>query len=174
VSAGSPATEPLGDGWWSRLGGPGLTARFSRYTAGSAVAFTSSEVALVACYGTGLMGSAPASVVAFVAGAVPNYVLNRFWVWKGRSRGTLRHELLPYVLVSLASLAAGAGATSLAASLAPGGHATRTVFVALAYLASNLVLFVAKFVIYHRLIFPGDPLTSEDSAGPQVGTAPST
>jgi putative flippase GtrA len=167
------SAAPIGSRWWARLGGSSLTARFSRYTAGSAVAFTCSEVALVACYGTGLMGSAPASVVAFVAGAIPNYVLNRFWVWKGRGGGTVRRELLPYILVSLASLAVGAGATSLAASLAPGGHATRTVFVALAYLASNVVLFVAKFVIYHRVIFPDVALTSQDSAGTQVGTAPS-
>jgi hypothetical protein len=76
--------------------------------------------------------------------------------------------------VSLASLAVGAATTSLAASLAPGDHTERTVFVALAYLASNVVLFVAKFVIYHRLIFPAAPATSQDSASPQVGTAPSS
>jgi putative flippase GtrA len=53
-----------------------------RYTLGSAVAVVASETAFVACYGTGRLGTTASSAVAFVAGAIPNYLLNRSWVWR--------------------------------------------------------------------------------------------
>jgi putative flippase GtrA len=146
------------------LDGPSLRARFSRYTAGSVVAFATSEVTLIVCFGSGLMSAAWASVVAFFAGAIPNYVLNRSWVWGRRGRPHVRRELVPYVLVSVATLVIAAFATSVAADVAPGGHGTQTLFVAVAYLVTYGVLFVAKFVIYQRVIFGDDALLAEDRA----------
>jgi putative flippase GtrA len=137
----------------SALGKESLGARFSRYTAGSIVAFAVSEAALIFLFGTGLVGAAAASVLAFVAGAIPNYFLNRSWVWNRRGRISVRHELAPYVLVSVATLAVAAIATSAAAAIAPSGRGAQTVFVAMAYLATYGALFVAKFAVYHRLIF---------------------
>jgi putative flippase GtrA len=143
-------------------GGASIGARFSRYTAGSVVAFATSEVTLILCFGTGLMGAALASVVAFLAGAIPNYMLNRSWVWKRRGPVPIRRELVPYVLVSLATLVIGALATSFAAAIAPGGHRTQTLFVAIAYFVSYGVLFVAKFAVYQQFIFG-------DTAGEDIG-----
>jgi putative flippase GtrA len=156
-----------------RVGSASLRARFLRYTAGSAVAFVSSEVALVLCYGTGLLGSAPSSVVAWFAGAVPNYLLNRAWVWNRREGVALREELVPYAAVSLASLAVATAATTVAAWLAPGGHATKTAFVAAAYFASYAGLFVAKFALFHRVVFRERPLTPVTAAS-QGGRTAST
>ncbi|MDQ1377401.1 MAG: hypothetical protein QOE15_1574, partial [Acidimicrobiaceae bacterium] len=73
--------EMLGRGRSSRLG-----VRFGRYTLGSVVAVVSSEVAFVICFGSGLLGTTASSAVAFVAGAIPNYVLNRSWAWGRRGR----------------------------------------------------------------------------------------
>ena len=140
-----------------------LALRFTRYTAGSVVALATSELVLIATYGTGLLGTTPASVLAFFAGAVPNYVLNRSWVWQRRGRLDVRRELLPYLLVSLVSLVAGALATGWAAGLAPDGDTVRSAFVAGAYLATYGLLFVLKFVAYHYLVFTerkGPPHTS--------------
>jgi putative flippase GtrA len=137
----------------SALGKESLAARFSRYTAGSIVAFAVSEAALIIFFGTGFVGAAAASVLAFVAGAIPNYFLNRSWVWNRRGRISVRHELVPYALVSLATLAVAAIATSAAAAIAPSGRGAQTLFVAMAYLATYGALFVAKFAVYHRFIF---------------------
>jgi putative flippase GtrA len=147
-----------------RLGGASVGARFSRYTAGSVVALATSEVTLILCFGTGLMNAALASVVAFLAGAIPNYMLNRSWVWKRRGRVQIRRELVPYVLVSLATLVIGALATSGAAAMAPGGRRTQTLFVAIAYFVSYGVLFLAKFAVYQQFIFG-------DTAGEDIGSA---
>jgi len=135
-----------------------LAVRFTRYTIGSIVAFAISEVALVLCYGTGLLSTTPASVVAFFAGAIPNYALNRAWVWQRRGLPDLRRELLPYVLVSVVSLVGGAVATGWAEQIAPDDHAARIAFVAGAYLVAYGVLFVLKFVVYQLFIFADRPL----------------
>ncbi|HLI24803.1 MAG TPA: GtrA family protein, partial [Acidimicrobiales bacterium] len=57
-----------------------LVGRITRYTAGSVVALAVSEVAFAACYWGGT-GTTVASVIAFFAGAVPNWILNRRWAW---------------------------------------------------------------------------------------------
>jgi putative flippase GtrA len=137
----------------SLWGKDSLAIRFSRYTVGSIVAFVVSEVALIFFFGTGLVGAAAASVLAFVAGAIPNYFLNRSWVWNRRGRISVRRELVPYVLVSVVTLCVAAIATVAAARLAPSGRGAQTVFVAAAYLATYGALFVAKFAVYHRFIF---------------------
>ena len=137
----------------SRLPGRAGAARFARYTAGSVVALAVSEVTLVVCFATGWTSAATASVLAFFAGAVPNYLLNRSWVWKRRGQVEVRRELVPYVAISLATLGLAALATTLAAQLAPDGSTARTAFVALAYLATYGVLFVAKFFAYQHFVF---------------------
>ena len=133
--------------------------RFGRYAVGSVVAFAVSELTLVLAFGTGLLGPAAASVVAFFAGAVPNYVLNRNWVWRQRGRIDLRGELVPYVLVSLATLGIAALATTAAAGMAPAGKAARTSLVAFAYFLTYGLLFVGKYVAYQRFVFRDPSLT---------------
>ncbi len=151
------------------LGGTSVGARFSRYTASSVVALATSEVALVLLFGTGLVGAGWAAVIAFFCGAVPNYVLNRSWVWKRRGGPRVGREFVPYVLVSLATLLLAALATTFAAGIAPGGDTAQTVFVAIAYLVANGVLFVAKFVIYHLFLF-GDGAPERISHIPALRT----
>jgi putative flippase GtrA len=133
-----------------------LGARFSKYTMGSVVAFAVSEVTLLVAFGTGLVGAAVASVLAFIAGAIPNYFLNRSWVWDRHGRIDVRNELVPYVLVSLTTLGVAALATSTAAAAAPAEHQAQTLFVGVAYLLTYATLFVTKFSVYHRLIFRND------------------
>lgn len=137
----------------SRLPTRATVARFTRYTAGSVIALAVSEVTLVVCFATGWTTAAMASVLAFFAGAVPNYLLNRSWVWRRRGQVEVRGELVPYVAISLATLGLAAIATTFAAHLAPGGNGARTAFVAVAYLLTYGVLFVAKFFAYQHFVF---------------------
>lgn len=154
--------EMLGRGRSSRVG-----IRFGRYTLGSAVAVVASEMAFVACYGSGLVGTTASSAVAFVAGAIPNYVLNRSWAFGRRGRVRPGREVALYAAVSLVSFASSALATGWASHQAPrvtADHALRTGLVGTAYLATYGVLFLAKFAVFHRVIFAdrpgdGDPAT---------------
>ncbi|HSS08465.1 MAG TPA: GtrA family protein [Acidimicrobiales bacterium] len=133
-----------------------LTVRFFRYSIGSIVAIVASEVAFVLCYASGLLGTTGSSIVAFVAGAVPNYVLNRSWAWERKGRPRIGREVILYAVVSLVSLISAAAATGWVSRIAPhftASHATRTALVATAYLATYGVLFIIKFVIFQRVVF---------------------
>ena len=133
------------------------TRRLSTYTAGSVIAAVCSEVALVVCYG--LLGWAPAvsSTIAWVAGAVPNYWLNRSWTWQRRGRPSLRHEVLPYVAIMLGTLALAAlvtkGVDGWLRGLEVSGT-TRTVAVAAAFLGVYVLMFVVRYVLLDRLFRP--------------------
>jgi putative flippase GtrA len=151
------------------VGSTRLPVRFGRYTAGSVVALGTSELVLVLCYSTGWLGTTGASIVAFFAGAIPNYVLNRRWVWERRGRPDFLREIVLYAVVSLLSLVAAASATAFAASIAPGGKTDQVVFVAAAYLATYGGLFVAKFIALHLFVFErGRSAWTADSARSQA------
>ena len=65
----------------------GRLGTFLRYGAGSLVAMACSEVVLVGAYAVAGAGALPATVLAWTAGAVPNYVLNRRWAWRVEGDG---------------------------------------------------------------------------------------
>lgn len=134
-----------------------FATKVMRYTGGSAVAFLTSEITLVACYSVGLLGTTGATVAAFFAGAIPNYALNRRWVWERRGRVRIGREIVLYAAVSLVSLVAAAAATGWADQAASGSKATRTALVAAAYLVTYGVLFVAKFVAFEMVVFAERP-----------------
>jgi putative flippase GtrA len=100
-----------------------------------------------------------ASAAAFVAGAVPNYVMTRRWVWGRREKPRIKSELVPYLLViGLGGLTA-VGLTSLVGwLLAPltMSHALRVVLLDVAYVSSYALVFVFKFTLLDRLVFDRD------------------
>ena len=152
-----------------------LTGRFVRYTGGSAVAFATSEIVFVACYATRLVGTTGATIIAFFAGAIPNYVLNRRWVWKRRGPVHVWREVVLYAVVSVVSLVLVAEATSWASHAVDGGHAAQTVAAAAAYLVAYGLLFVAKFIAFETVVFRGLGTASSPRgtrpARPNEGTA---
>lgn len=132
----------------------GRLRRLSTYTAGSVIAAGCSELALVVCYG--LLGMAPAlsSTIAWLAGAIPNYWLNRSWTWQRRGRPSLRGELAPYVAIILVTLALAALVTRGVDSWLRGQGAsgtTRTVLVAVAFLGVYVIMFVVRYLLLDRL-----------------------
>jgi putative flippase GtrA len=139
-----------------RLRSSRLAIKATRYTIGSVVAVVASEIAFVVCYGTGVLGTTASSAVAFVAGAIPNYILNRRWAWQRRGRLHVGREVIGYAMVSLFSFAAAAASTGWASHATRHlaiSHAQRTALVAGAYLATYGVLFVLKFIVFDLVVF---------------------
>ncbi len=158
--------ELLGRGRTSRL-----WVRFGRYSIGSVIAVVCSETTFVLCFGPANLGTTLSSVAAFVAGAFPNYFVNRYWAWGRRGRLRVGREIVLYGAVIFASLGVSIAATGMANRLAEGltsGHASRTVLVSLAYLGTNGVLFLAKFAVFQTVIFtnPERPETDPQPVGP--------
>lgn len=145
----------------------GLGGRVARYAAGSVVATVCSEVAFLLLYGS--LGAAPAvaSVGGWLAGAVPNYWLNRSWTWQRRDRPSLTRELAPYAAIVLVTLGLAALATTAAdrvfAAAGVSSHA-RLVLVGGTFLAVYGAVFVLRFVLFDRLFRVPGTVASEERA----------
>lgn len=132
-----------------------LVTRVTRYTIGSIVAVVVSEITFAVLFATGVP-TTPDNVAAFVAGAIPNWILNRRWAWQKRGQLRFGREVVGYLVTSVISLAASSVATAWAHDVVKDHHVSHTASVAivtLTYLASYLVLFVLKFIAYEVWIF---------------------
>jgi putative flippase GtrA len=133
---------------------PTLGSKLLRYLGSSMVATVCSEVTFVVVYGPFHIGATSASLLAWLAGAVPNYWLNRRWAWQRTGRPSFRTELLPYIMIVLMTLLLATGITHLLdgwlhhlgtpASLRVG-------LVAIAYLGVYVVMFALRFLLLDRL-----------------------
>jgi putative flippase GtrA len=151
-----------------------LMRRFTGYSAGSAIAALTSEAAFLATLGWGHAGTTWASGAGFVGGAVPNYVLNRRWAWKTDHRGRSRSaEVILYMTVALASFVSAAVATHWTEALAKQlttSDASRILLAGTAYLAVSALFFVAKFILYEKVVFvPGRRSSAEDAGAEDAG-----
>jgi putative flippase GtrA len=146
--------------------------RFAKFTAGSAVAAMISEATFVVVYGALDAGARLAGVVAFVAGAIPNWGLNRRWTWRRRGRPRLGREVLPYVAVVISTAVAATALGGLADGWVRGWEASRSfqvALVAMAYLLPYGAVFLIKFLLFDRVVFSDPPLRSP-AADSRVGT----
>lgn len=134
-----------------------LGGRITRYTLGSVVAAATSGVVFALLYVLGA-STAVCSVVAFVAGAIPNWILNRRWAWKVQGKIAFGREIVAYVIVSVLTLLATTAATAWTQTQVqslPAHHGIRVALVTASYLAVFAILFVARFAVYEFWIFSG-------------------
>jgi putative flippase GtrA len=134
-----------------------LGGRITRYTLGSVIAAVTSAVVFALLYVFGV-GTTVCSVAAFVAGAIPNWVLNRRWAWKVQGQIAIGREVVAYVVVSVLTLVATAESTAWTqrqVQSLPAHHGIRVLLVTGSYLAVFAVLFVARFAVYEFWIFSG-------------------
>lgn len=127
----------------------------TRFAAASLVATGVSQLVFLTSYSLGAL-PVVATVLAWLAGAVPNFVLNRR-TWGGGGRETLRGEILRYGVISVGTALLAAAATSYAETLArttfPDVRAAQVAIVWGAFLGTYLVMFVVKFFLVDRLVF---------------------
>jgi putative flippase GtrA len=128
--------------------------RLVRYATGSGVATVCSAVAFFVVYQLGA-GTTAASLLGWLAGAVPNYLLNRAWVWRVGGRPDVRREVVPYVVVVLVTLALATGATALTEDLLEGAGAAGGVVTAgvnVAFLGVYALMALVRYALLH-LVF---------------------
>jgi len=94
------------------------------------------------------LGPAVASVTAFVAGALINFVGNRYWAWARRQRRQLGRDAIGYAVLSVGTALAATGTTSLADR-----YTNRLVLVEAAYFAAYAAMFLVKFALLDRVLF---------------------
>jgi putative flippase GtrA len=128
---------------------------WSRYTGASVVAGIISEVVFVVTY---WFAAVPlvASLLAFVAGAVPNYLMNRYWAWRRRGRPDATREVIPYAVIVVITALTAIFVTTAADRWVRdhvATHAVQVTLVGAAFLATYGTMFVLKFVLFDRFIF---------------------
>ncbi len=152
-----------------------LGVRLTRYTIGSVVAAATSAIVFAILYLLGVDTSV-CSVVAFAAGAIPNWVLNRRWTWAIRGRVAFGREVGGYVLVSALTLLASTEATAWTQQQVqslPAHYGIRVTLVTGSYVAVFAALFLVRFVIYERWIFTGRKPARRRARAPVQHEAPS-
>jgi len=98
------------------------------------------------------------TVVAFFAGAIPNWTLNRRWTWKVEGRVAFGREILAYLVISgttLVILSLVTGLTNHLVQRIPAGHGIRVLLVTASYFLVLAVLYGLRFFLYEHWIFSG-------------------
>ena len=161
MSAGSSAAPRV-----ARRALDGRRGTVLRYVGGSVVAAGCSTSTLAVLYGLLHVAPAPASCLAWLAGAVPNYWLNRSWAWRRRGRPDLRREVLPYVTIVITTLVLATVLTDAVDRWSEGGSTgsfARVVLVTGTFLAVYVAVFVLRFALFDRLFTRLDrPTASTD------------
>jgi putative flippase GtrA len=141
-----------------RLTSTAWAAKLTKYAIGSVVALVTSVVVFAVMDWLGIRTGID-SAAAFVAGAIPNWVLNRKWAWKMEGRVEWMREIVAYTIISVLVWAASTWATGNTQNwtthhIAP-GNGLRVLVTTAAYVLVQAVFFVVKFVIYDKWVFGG-------------------
>ncbi len=133
-----------------------LVRLLTRFTAGTAVSTACSQLAFVLLFGVLEASATISGTVAFLVGAVPNFLIHRFWTWRRSGPVGMRHELLPYLGVitfsGLVAISITAGVDHLIGGSID-DHAVHTAVLAVAFNTAYVPLFILKFALLDRLVF---------------------
>ena len=138
-----------------RLRGPG-GQKLLKYSVASVVAVVISEICLVLFNGVVGMSAWVSSSLATAIAAVPNYYMNRKWAWGKHGRSHVWKEVVPFWALALLGWALSTFSVYVMERYAKHhhfAHVWSTLSVAVVYIAAFGVLWVAKFVIFNRLMF---------------------
>jgi len=144
-----------------RLSRTAWAAKITKYAIGSVVALGTSIIVFAVMDWLGIRTGID-SAAAFIAGAIPNWVLNRKWAWKMEGRVEWMREIVAYTFISVLVWAASTWATGNTQNwahrhIAP-GDGIQVLVTTAAYVLVQAVFFVVKFVIYDKWVFGGRSL----------------
>lgn len=154
-----------------------LGKRFSRFVPVAAASFGASQITLTLLLGPAHATAGISAIAAWFAGAAVSYILSR-WAWERKGRPNLVRETLPFWAVSVGAAivltltAKYANHEALRMGLS---HPARVLFVDGAYLVANCGTFLARFVIFHYVLFAdrGSAVSPEAAGRPAGAASPS-
>lgn len=125
-----------------------------RYTMVSVISTAVSLVVLGLLFGVlRVWSEVPDTVAANVVAAFPSYWLNRAWAWGKRGRSHLVKEVLPFWVMSAASIAfsmVGAQLARYSGHHLGLGHVEQTLLVLVANVLSFGLFWILKLVVFNR------------------------
>lgn len=145
---------------YQRLRASAHAGKMTRYAIGSMIALATSIIVFAVMYvALGGKHTTICSIGAFLAGAIPNWILNRRWAWKVEGRVEFLREIVAYIAISgvvlvASSVSTGAMQSWVKVHVTP-HHGVRVILVTGAYVFVQAVLFVAKYLVYEHWVFAG-------------------
>ena len=107
----------------------------------------------------------PSALFSNIVATIPNYFLNRRWVWGKTGRSHLWREIVPFWAMSITGIVLALWTASLARQFSDAHdltHLARTVVIVGANTAAFGILWILKFLILNRL-FQTIPVADEES-----------
>lgn len=129
--------------------------RVAKYMGTSVLSTVVSELTLIGLLGLGLATAVPAAVVATLTGGLLSYLFSRYWIWPEADRQRAGRQLVRYAAITVAGLLLSSFATGEVAAHVVGAHELRVAEIALAYFATYVVLWIAKYALYQLMVFRG-------------------
>jgi putative flippase GtrA len=157
---------------WQRLRTT-VGVRFTRFAGVAILALVTSEIVLAICGGVAHMTATPAALVANFAGAVVSYVLSR-WAWERKGKPDVLRETVPFYVITAIVWVILTLATKLGYHIASWMHLhgiKHVLLVGFVYLVANFFTFLARFVIFHYVLF-ADRTTAVRAAATGPDTIP--
>lgn len=130
--------------------------RLFRAATSSLLATGISQLTLLAILWTEVAGVTTASAAAWLAGAIPNYLVARRWAWARSGKPRLRGELLPYFAVIGTGGLIAVGLTKASSFVIRPldiPHLAEVLLIDAAYICSYGLVFILKFALLDRLVF---------------------
>ena len=134
-----------------------IRGKVAKFAISSACAAGTSAVVFPVLFVLGASSTA-CTVIAFFAGAIPNWTLNRRWTWKVQGRVAFGREIFAYLVISastLVLLSLATGLTDHAVRRLPAHHGIRVAIVTGSYFFMLAVLYGLRFFLYEHWIFSG-------------------
>lgn len=132
-----------------------------RYSAASVVSVVVSVALLVLFYGPFRFGAVLSSTLATAIATIPSYHLNRKWAWGKSGRSHMMREMLPFWVLAFVGWAFSTYSVKLTESGLRSDHSMahieKTGIVAIVYIGAFGVLWIAKFIIFNRVLFVHRP-----------------
>ena len=157
----------------TRLRGP-EGQKLVKYSVASIVAVVISEICLVLFNGVVGMSAWVSSSLATCIAALPNYYMNRKWAWGKHGRSHVWKEVVPFWALAFLGWALSTFSVFLTENYAKDHHFSHvwtTTLVAVVYIAAFGVLWVAKFIIFNKLMFVHRHHANDAANGHEAGHA---
>ena len=142
-----------------------LGYRLLRYSAASCILAPMTLVPLYVLHSVAGWEAWRANLLAVSIGAVPAYLINRYWVWGRSGRNRLWGEVAPFWVITVI----GAAASTLAVDGA--SRWGNSWLVVLVNFGTYAVLWLVKFFVLDRYLWPGRRASSEERVHRPAGVA---
>ena len=126
-----------------------------RYSMVSVIAVIVNLIVLTFCAGVLRITAGWSNIIAVAVSAVPSYYLNRTWAWGKTGRSHLMKEVVPFWALAFLGLAVSTWAVSVTGHWAKHrfSHPVYTLLLDVANVGAFGTLWIAKFIIFNKVMF---------------------